>query len=39
MRELVLPLRTTGYVVLYEVVNESLVGVLAVRHPREDDFY
>jgi len=39
MRELVLPLRTTGYVVLFEVVNESLVSVLAVRHQREDDYH
>jgi plasmid stabilization system protein ParE len=39
MRELVLPLRKTGYVVLFEVVNESLVSVLAVRHQREDDYH
>lgn len=39
MRELVLPLRTTGYVVLFEVVNESLVSIVAVRHQREDDYH
>jgi len=29
----------TGYVVLFEVEDNTLVTVLAVRHQREDDYH
>jgi plasmid stabilization system protein ParE len=38
-RELVVPLGTTGYVVLYEIEGAETVNILAVRHQREDDYY
>ena len=37
LRERVIPLRGTGYVVLYEIENEAIVTILAVRHQLEDD--
>jgi plasmid stabilization system protein ParE len=39
LRELIVPLRTTGYVVLYEIEGGSIVTILAVRHQLEDDYY
>lgn len=37
-RELIVPSRTTGYVVLYEIGPETVI-VLAVRHQLEQDFH
>lgn len=39
LRELIVPFRTTGYVVLYEIEDELTVSVVAVRHQLEDDYY
>ena len=39
VRELVIPFGSTGYVVLYEVVGQREVRILAVRHQREDDYH
>ena len=39
LRELIVPFRAAGYVVLYEIADESTVNVLAVRHQLEDDYY
>lgn len=39
VRELLIPFGAGGYVALFEVVNERLVHVLAVRHQREDDYH
>ena len=39
LRELVIPFRSAGYVVLYQVEDGSTVSVLAVRHQREDDYH
>jgi plasmid stabilization system protein ParE len=39
LRELVVPFRTAGYVVLYEIESGSTVSVLAVRHQLEDDYF
>lgn len=39
VRELVIPFRSTGYVVLFEVEQGATVSILAVRHQREDDYY
>ena len=39
IRELIVPVGGTGYVVLYEIESDALITVLAVRHQREDDFH
>jgi plasmid stabilization system protein ParE len=39
LRELVVPCRRTGYVVLYEIEDRATVTILAVRHQREDDYH
>jgi plasmid stabilization system protein ParE len=39
LRELVIPFGHTGYVVLFEVVDQQSVEVAAVRHQREDDYH
>lgn len=39
LRELVIPFGSSGYVVLYEIENQSTVTVVAVRHQREDDYH
>ena len=39
LRELLVPFRASGYVVLYEIDDRSTVSVLAVRHQLEDDYY
>jgi len=39
LRELIVPLGTRGYVVLFEVIDAHVVRVLAVRHQREDDYH
>jgi plasmid stabilization system protein ParE len=38
-RELIIPFGATGYVALYEIVSQSNVLVLAVRHQREEDYH
>jgi plasmid stabilization system protein ParE len=38
-RELIIPIGATGYVALFEIVSESMVVVLAVRHQREEDYH
>jgi plasmid stabilization system protein ParE len=39
VRELIVPFGRAGYVVLFEIDDESTVTVLAVRHQRESDYY
>ena len=39
LRELVIPFGHSGYVALFEVVDQDNVVVAAVRHQREDDYY
>ena len=39
LRELLIPLRGTGYVALYEIKDAQHVVVLAVRHQLEDDYH
>ena len=39
LRELIIPFRSSGYVVLYEIANEGIVNIVAVRHQLEDDYY
>ena len=38
LRELVIPFASTGYVALFEIVDETTVLVAAVRHQREEDY-
>lgn len=38
-RELIIPFRASGYVVLYEIEDRSTVTIVAVRHQLEDDYY
>ena len=39
VRELIVPVGSSGYVVLYEIEGAGLITVLAVRHQREEDFH
>ncbi|MBB3745806.1 plasmid stabilization system protein ParE [Rhizobium sp. BK226] len=39
LRELVVPFGSAGYVILFKVVSETSVIVLAVRHQREEDYH
>jgi plasmid stabilization system protein ParE len=39
VRELVIAFGNTGYVALFEVVNNSRVVIGAIRHQREDDYH
>jgi len=39
LRELVIPFGATGYVALFEIVDDKTVVVAAVRHQREDDYH
>ena len=38
-RELIIPFRASGYVVLYEIEGRSTVNIVAVRHQLEDDYH
>ncbi len=39
LREMPIPFRGAGYVVLYEIKDAVHVTVLAVRHQLEDDYH
>jgi plasmid stabilization system protein ParE len=39
IRELIIPFGNTGYVALFEIVNNSTVIIGAIRHQREDDYH
>lgn len=39
LRELVISFGSSGYVALFEIENDTLVTVLAVRHQRESDYH
>lgn len=38
MRELVISFGNNGYVALFEIEENAMVTILAVRHQREDDY-
>jgi len=38
LRGLVISFGSTGYVVLFEIEDQSTVTILAIRHQREDDY-
>ncbi|NBW88176.1 MAG: type II toxin-antitoxin system RelE/ParE family toxin [Planctomycetia bacterium] len=39
IRELIIPFGRTGYVALFEIVDNSTVIIGAIRHQREDDYH
>ena len=39
LRELVISFGASGYVALFEIENDTVVTVLAVRHQRENDYH
>ena len=39
IRELIIPFGHTGYVALFEIVDDKTVIIGAVRHQLEDDYY
>jgi plasmid stabilization system protein ParE len=39
IRELIIPFGHTGYVALFEIVDNKTVVVAAVRHQREEDYH
>lgn len=39
LRELVITFGTNGYVALFEIEENNIVTILAVRHQREDDYH
>ena len=39
IRELIIPFGHTGYVALFEIVDDKTVTIGAVRHQLEDDYY
>ena len=39
VRELVIPFGNSGYVALFEIVDDNTVIIGAIRHQREDDYH
>jgi plasmid stabilization system protein ParE len=39
VRELIIPSGHTGYVALFEIVDQTTVAVGAIRHQREEDYH
>ena len=39
VRELIIPFGHTGYVALFEIVDNTTVTIGAIRHQREDDYH
>jgi plasmid stabilization system protein ParE len=39
LRELVISFGATGYIALFEILDEQEVVIAAVRHQHEDDYY
>jgi len=39
LREIIIPFGSSGYVALFEIENNDIVTILAVRHQREQDYY
>lgn len=38
LRELIVPFGSSGYIILFEVIDDETLAVLAIRHQREDDY-
>jgi len=39
LRELIIPYGASGYVALFEIEQQNIVTLLAIRHQREEDLY
>lgn len=39
LRELIIPFGSSGYVALFEIIDNSTVIIGAVRHQRDDDYH
>ncbi len=39
LRELLISFGRSGYVALFEIEDQAIITILAVRHQREDDYY
>ena len=39
LRELLVSFGNAGYVLLYEIEDDFIITILAVRHQREDDYH
>lgn len=39
LRELIITFGSNGYVALFEIEENNIVTILAVRHQREDDYH
>ena len=39
LRELPVPFGSSGFVLLYEIKDDTTLTILAVRHQREDDYH
>lgn len=39
LRELLISFGTSGYVVLFEIDDDTTVSILAIRHQLEDDYH
>jgi plasmid stabilization system protein ParE len=39
VRELIIPFGSSGYVALFEIVDDRTVIIGAIRHQREDDYH
>lgn len=38
MRDFTVPFGSSGYIILFEVVDDETLAVLAIRHQREADY-
>ncbi|KQQ73997.1 plasmid stabilization protein [Rhizobium sp. Leaf321] len=39
VRELVVPFGSSGYLILFKLIDDQTVTILAIRHQREDDYH
>ena len=39
LREILVSFGTSGYVALFEIENDEMVTILAIRHQREQDYH
>lgn len=39
LREMIISFGARGYVVLFEIDDDKMVTILAIRHQREEDYY
>jgi plasmid stabilization system protein ParE len=38
LREILVPFGQAGYIILFEIVDDQTLSILAIRHQREDDY-